>query len=89
MTSDDEPGAGGHDCERAIDGLRVRIDRTLCVGFGDCVTEAPEAFALDGDDVVEFVAPERVGRERLLRACASCPVDALTVWDSNGTRLVP
>ena len=88
MTSDDA-GAAGRDYERTFGGLRVRIDRTLCVGFGDCVREAPEAFVLDEDDVVVFAAPERVERERLLRACASCPVDALTVWDEDGTQLVP
>ena len=75
--------------ERMAHGLVVRIDRTLCVGFGDCVTAAPEAFALDGEDVVVFVDPQAVTRERLLHACASCPVDALTVCDANGTQLVP
>jgi ferredoxin len=77
------------DDERNIHGLRVRIDRTLCVGFGDCVTAAPEAFALGDDDVVVFVAPETIERERLLHACRSCPVDALTVWDAEGTQLAP
>ena len=69
--------------------LRVRIDRSLCVGFGDCVTEAPEAFILDEEGVAVFVAPERVERERLLRACDLCPVDAITVWDAKGTQIVP
>jgi ferredoxin len=75
--------------ERVVDGLRVRIDRTLCVGFGDCVTAAPDAFVLDGDDVAVFRAPETVDRACLLRACASCPVDALTVWDESGEQIVP
>ena len=75
--------------ERVVGGLRVRIDRTLCVGFGDCVTAALEAFALDGDDVAVFVTPDLVTREQLLRACASCPVDALTVWDESGEQVVP
>ena len=75
--------------ERVVGGLRVRIDRTLCVGFGDCVTAAPEAFVLDGDDVAVFRAPETVDRACLLRACASCPVDALTVWDESGEQIVP
>ena len=69
--------------------LRVRIDRSLCVGFGDCVTEAPEAFILDEEGVAVFVAPERVERERLLRACDLCPVDAITVWDAKGNQIVP
>lgn len=75
--------------ERVIGGLRVRIDRTLCVGFGDCVTAAPDAFILDGEDIAIFRAPETVDRACLLRACASCPVDALTVWDESGDQIVP
>ena len=72
-----------------VHALRVRIDRSLCVGFGDCVTEAPEAFILDEEGVAVFVAPERVERERLLRACELCPVDAITVWDPEGNQIVP
>ena len=75
--------------ERRIGDLRIRIDRTLCVGFGDCVTAAPEAFRLDDDGIAVFVAPEAVARARLLEACGTCPVDALTVWDESGEQLVP
>ena len=70
-------------------GLRVQIDRTLCVGFGDCVGVAPEAFVVADDGVVVFVAPEQVDRGRLIAACDACPVDALTVWDETGTQLAP
>jgi len=75
--------------ERTIGTLRVRIDRSLCVGFGDCVTEAPGAFALDDENVAVFVAPDSVERDRLLTACDVCPVDALTVWDADGRQIVP
>jgi ferredoxin len=75
--------------ERVVSGLRVQIDRTLCVGFGDCVTAAPEAFILDDENIAVFRAPESVDRACLLRACASCPVDALTVWDESGEQVVP
>lgn len=75
--------------EREVHGLVVRIDRTLCVGFGDCVEEAGEAFRLDEEGIVVFVDPARVTRERVLRACDACPVDALTVTDAEGRQLVP
>jgi ferredoxin len=75
--------------ERIVGGLRVRIDRTLCVGFGDCVTEAAEAFVLDDSGIAIFVKPEQVDRERFLRACDVCPVDAITVWDESGGQIVP
>jgi ferredoxin len=74
---------------RQVNGLRVCIDRTLCVGFGDCVTASPAAFALDEENVVVFVAPEGVTREQLLDACRACPVDALTVWNADGEQLAP
>ncbi len=75
--------------ERIVAGLRVRIDRNLCVGFGDCMKEAPEGFKLDDDGIAVFVDPDTVERDRLLRACDACPVDAITVWDAAGTQLVP
>lgn len=75
--------------ERSVGALRVRIDRTLCVGFGDCITEAPAAFVLDETGVAIFVAPETIPREQLLRACDACPVDAITVWNETGAQIVP
>lgn len=75
--------------ERQVAGLRVRIDRTLCVGFGDCVEAAPEAFVLDDEGLAVFKQPEAVERARLLAACDSCPVDAITVWDETGAQVVP
>lgn len=75
--------------ERHVGDLRVRIDRTVCVGFGDCITEAPEAFVLDETGTAVFVNPDAVERERLLRACDACPVDAITVWNTEGTQIVP
>ena len=75
--------------ERIVQGLRIVIDRELCVGFADCVKEAPEAFALDDESVAGFLAPEAVERERLLRACDACPVDAIAVWDETGRQIVP
>jgi ferredoxin len=75
--------------EQTVGDLRVRIDRELCVGFGDCVTAAPEAFQLDAEGLAVFHDPGRVEREQLLRACDACPVDAITVWDATGEQLVP
>jgi ferredoxin len=75
--------------ERGVGGLRIRIDRGLCVGFGDCIEAAPEAFALDASNVATFTHPERASRARLIAACRACPVDALTVWDETGEEIVP
>ena len=35
--------------EKTIGELTVRIDRLICVGFGDCIDVSPEAFELDDE----------------------------------------
>jgi ferredoxin len=74
--------------ERAIGDLTIRIDRSVCVGFGHCVDEADEAFRLVDDNLVRFNEPERVDRERLVAACEACPVGALSAVTAAGERLV-
>jgi ferredoxin len=75
--------------ERTVGDLTIRIDRLLCVGFGDCIEVAPEAFAFDGEGIVTFlVTIEQVDRDRIVRACDICPVDALSVFDGEGNQLV-
>ncbi|NNG16757.1 MAG: ferredoxin [Gemmatimonadales bacterium] len=73
----------------AVSGLLLRIDRTLCVGFGDCIAEAPEAFALDDEGIAVFTDPEAVGRARLIQAAEACPVDAIIVLDGAGRQVAP
>ncbi|MGH7543819.1 MAG: ferredoxin [Gemmatimonadota bacterium] len=75
--------------ERRVGDLTVRIDRLLCVGFADCLDEAPGAFVLDDEGIVAFAEPDLAPRERLLRACRACPVDALSVLDASGRQIVP
>ena len=75
--------------ERTVGDLTLRIDRTLCVGFGDCVELAPDAFELDDEQIAVFTDPVETPRDKLLKACEMCPVDALIVLDAKGGQLVP
>ena len=76
--------------ERRVAGLVVRVDRLLCVGFGDCIQAAPELWEFDDEGIVTFRDPlPDIGRDRLIRSCEVCPVDALSVHDENGRPLVP
>lgn len=74
--------------EREVHGLRIVIDRDLCVGFADCVAEAPDAFDIDDEGIAVLTEPGKAGRVRLLDACASCPVDAITVYE-DGVAIIP
>ena len=75
--------------EREAHGWTIRIDRTLCVGFGDCVDAAPEAFDLDSEDIAIFLDPGAVDADILREACGVCPVDALMIFDTEGQQIVP
>ena len=76
--------------ERTIAGLRIHIDRNLCVSFGDCVDAAPGVFELDEEDIAVFVDETgTISREEMIEACSSCPVDALTAFDEDGKQLAP
>ncbi len=76
--------------KREFGDLTIRIDRLLCVGFGDCIEQAPEVFEFDEDGIVRFKDDATViERDRLILSCDICPVDALEVYNADGTRLVP
>ena len=76
--------------ERIIEGLRIHIDRDLCVSFGDCIEAAPGVFEFDDEEIAVFVGEVgTITREELIAACVSCPVDALTAFDEKGEQLAP
>lgn len=76
--------------ERDISDMTVRIDRTLCIGSGNCTNIAPEVFVIGADNIVAFQddAPD-INQGRLEEATAICPVDALILEDETGEQIVP
>lgn len=76
--------------ERRIGELTVRIDRLLCVGFGDCIEAAPAAFVFDDEGIATFLdGADAADPSAVVEACRACPVDALEVYDPEGRRLHP
>lgn len=76
--------------EREIGGHTVGIDRTLCIGSGNCVNIAPEVFVIDQENIVKFEdeTPD-IDAGRLEEATSICPVDALILEDEDGEQIVP
>ncbi|MGU3501108.1 ferredoxin [Mycobacterium sp. C31M] len=62
------------------DKMRIKLDRTLCDGFGICAKHAPEYFSLDDWGYAVLVGdgdiPEQ-DRPAVLRALLDCPVHAI------------
>ena len=60
---------------------RIKIDRSLCTGYGECVGIAPEVFQLGDDNVSVVLDPEGSDDEAVLDAARACPVDAIQLMD--------
>ena len=69
--------------------MRVRVDRDLCIGVGNCVAFAPTVFAFDEENKAIVLDPSSVDDDTLLEAAESCPENAIIVEDDEGHQLHP
>ena len=76
--------------ERNISDLKIKIDRTTCIGTANCIRVAPDVFELDNEKICSFkVNTTETEKETLVEACSVCPVKALYVIDKEGNQIVP
>ena len=60
--------------------MRVVVDLNRCQGYAQCVLLAPDVFKLHGEEALMYDPnPDDSQRQRVLRAAASCPVQAILV----------
>jgi ferredoxin len=60
--------------------MRIKLDRTLCDGFGVCAKHAPEYFSLDDWGYAALVGNGEIPAEDhdpVTRALLDCPVHAI------------
>lgn len=60
--------------------LKIKLDRTLCDGFGICAKHAPEYFSLDDWGYASLIGDGTVAeadRDAVIRALLDCPVHAI------------
>ena len=69
--------------------FRIKIDRSLCTGYAECVGIAPEVFQLGKDNVSVVLDPEGADEELVLDAARACPVDAITLIDEFEDQVWP
>jgi ferredoxin len=60
--------------------MRILVDLNRCKGYAQCVPLAPDVFKLHGEEALLYDPnPDDTQRLRVLRAAASCPVQAIVV----------
>ncbi|MGW4436797.1 ferredoxin [Streptomyces sp. NPDC004596] len=60
--------------------MRVVVDLSRCQGYAQCAFLAPDAFRMHGEEALMYhPGPDDAQRERVLRAAAACPVQAILV----------
>ena len=61
--------------------MKIRLDRTVCDGFGLCAKHAPGYFSLDDWGYASLIGDGTVAeadRDAVARALMDCPVHAIT-----------
>ena len=75
----DVTAAPGHD-PNGGNVMRIVVDLNRCLGYAQCVPLAPEVLKLHGEEALTYDPnPDDSQRQRVLRAAASCPVQAIIV----------
>ena len=64
--------------------ISVTVDRSLCIGSGDCVDTAPDVFQLDEEDKAVVVDPDGASVDDIITAAGGCPVSAIFVVGEEG-----
>ncbi len=70
-------------------GLRVILDRALCIGAAECAAAAPMAFRLDARRRALLLDPQQADLRAIWRAAQSCPADAIILENEAGEQLYP
>jgi ferredoxin len=64
----------------AVRNMRIVVDLNRCQGYAQCVPLAPDVLKLNGEEALFYDPnPDDTQRLRVLRAAASCPVQAIMV----------
>ena len=68
---------------------KIVVDRELCIGAAPCVTVAPGVFQLDEENKAYVVDQNGADAETILLAAQACPVQAIIIYDENGSQVYP
>ena len=69
--------------------MKVRVDRDLCTGVGNCEAIAPTVFKVDTSNKVVLLDHHSVDENTVMQAAESCPENAIIIEDDDGNQVYP
>jgi ferredoxin len=69
--------------------MKVKVDRELCIGVGNCVAIAPTVFKLDDENKAVVLDASSDDESTIMEAAESCPENAIIIEDDEGNQLYP
>ncbi len=73
---------------KEINGLKITVDRDICIGAGSCELLAPDVFGIDSENKVYIKDSFNTDEETIKQAAMSCPVLAI-ILEKNGAKVWP
>ena len=64
----------------------IRVDRTLCMGSGQCAWYAPNTFDQDDETIAIVIDPRGDPADKIQNAVDSCPTGALSIVSDDEAR---
>jgi ferredoxin len=72
---------------KEVKAMRIVVDLNKCLGYAQCVPLAPTVLKLSGEEALMYDPnPDDSLRQQVLRAAASCPVQAIIVDRLEGEK---
>ena len=59
--------------------MKIKVDKTKCIGCGTCIAIAPKSFKFDSEGKSEPIDPPQDSEETIKEAAESCPVQAIEI----------
>lgn len=68
--------------------IEITVDRSTCMGSGNCQFWAPHVFDLDDEGIATVVDPAGDPEDKVVLAARGCPTQAISV-SRDGAPLAP
>ncbi len=65
--------------------LRLTVDRSRCVGIGQCEALHPEVFEIDDDALSTVLEPGTLPADQADAVAAACPSGAISIGDPDSS----